>query len=141
MSIREHAAQARAERDAVLVELAALDVASLEALRLRATDDDRLLQACLDHEILARKRAAKAELEELAVQADFFEKASLPLAAAIPVFLTFLAGEKVLLDTWRPVILGIAYVVGGVLWAVCRGLSLRYGKRAKFGAAELGKVD
>jgi hypothetical protein len=141
MSIREDAAQAKAERDAILTELAALDVASLEALRLRSDQDNRLLQACLDQEILARKRAVKAELEELAVQADFLEKVSLPIAAAIPLFVTFLFSEKVLPDPWRTTLMVAAYLAGGGIWAVCRGLSLRFGKRAKVGSAGLGKVD
>lgn len=107
---------------------------------LRAGAADVKDQRILDLVILARRREEKVQLESYAQLADLFDKSALPAAAVLPVFLTFLASEKLLSDPWRTTILTVAYILGGV-WIYCRLRSLRYGSMAKRGAASLGKVD
>ena len=141
MTIREEAARARTEHHATLAEYAQLDQDSLEALRLQCPEDDRRRRAYLDLALTLQRRDVKAEIEVLALQAEFFDKAALPMAAAFPVFMTFLASEKVLADPWRTAAVGCSYVVGAVLWMICRWQAFRLGRRAKHGTAELGKVD
>lgn len=142
MSIKEKAAQALAERELAMDAYGAVEsVAALEALRASLVGAEDEARAILDLTILHRKRAEKGELEELNAVADWFDKSALPVAAAFPVFLTFLASEKILADPMRSTALLVAYLFGGVLWVICRWKSLQYSKRAKRGAAELGKVD
>ena len=112
---------------------------ALEELRAGAVfaKDRRIL----DLVILARRRAEKVQLESYGHLAELFDKSALPAAAALPVFLTFLASEKLLADPWRTTVLTAAYVLGGAVWVYCRLRSHWYGSRAKRGAATLGKVD
>ena len=140
MSIENIAAQALAERiESMNAYSGVTDVGALEELRAGAADvkDQRIL----DLVILARRREEKVQLESYAQLADLFDKSALPAAAVLPVFLTFLASEKLLSDPWRTTILTVAYILGGVVWIYCRFRSLRYGSMAKRGAASLGKVD
>lgn len=142
MSIEDIAAQALAERNAAMRRYAAVpDVEALEALRLQNASEEDKEQANRELAILRRKRTMKGEWEDLSALADFFDKSALPVAAAVPVFLTFLAGEKILVDPLRSKVLVTAYLFGGCAWIFCRWKAFQYGRRAKRGAAELGKVD
>jgi len=142
MSIQKDAAQALAEREEIVNAYTDVgDVQALEALRLmRASAEDKE-KAALELAILIRKRTLKGELEMLAFTAEWWEKSAVPLAAAFPVFITFLASEKILDGHLRSKVLLASYLLGGLAWGVCRWVALKYGGRAKRGAADLGKVD
>ncbi len=141
ISIETAAAQAMAERQAAMKFYEAIaDWRTLQALR---DSDDPVAGSSkvLELVILERKRLAKGDLEALEKVADLFDKASLPLAAAFPVFMSALAGEKLLVDALRAKLVIGAYIIGGIFWIVLRALSLLYALRARRGLAELGKVD
>jgi len=140
MSVEEDAAQAFLEREAALLRYATIDsLVALEALRSRTADPkDR---EALDAVILQRRREEKSELEELNAVAELYDKAALPIAAALPVFLTFLAGEKLLVGPARTYVLVLAYLSGGVMWIFCRWKAYQCAREAKRGTALLGKVD
>lgn len=58
-------------------------------------------------------RSIKVELETFDRLAELYDKSALPMAAALPAFLTFLAGEHVIVDPWRTKFLMLAYLFGG----------------------------
>jgi len=140
MSIENIAAQALAERiEAMNAYAGVADLRALEELRFKAegAEDQRIL----DLVILARRREAKVELETFDRLAELYDKSALPAAAALPAFLTFLAGEHVIVDPWRTKFLMLAYLFGGSVWIFCRFRSHVCSLKAKLGAAALGKVD
>jgi len=133
------ASAALAARTAYLAQFEKASLAELEALRPRMESGPQ--RDDLDAAILSRRRVRKAFLESLTTLADLFDKAALPAAAAIPVFLTFLATEKLLVERWRSTVLVVGYMVGAILWLFCRWKAYQLTNEAKLGAAELGKVD
>jgi hypothetical protein len=138
--LEELAAQAlAARRQAIRAYDGVRNVEALEAMRARATEEgDREV---LDKVILIRRRQEKGAWEELVTRADLYDKASIPLAAALPVFVTFLGAEHVLVDPVRFGLLLTAYLFGGFIWLASRWASFKYGARAKRGLARLGKVE
>jgi hypothetical protein len=140
MSIEESAARALEERIAAMNAYAGIpDLRALEELRFKTTDPSS--QRALDLVILARRREAKVLLESFDRLAELYDKSALPSAAALPAFVTFLVGEHVVSDPWRTSFLAVAYLFGGLVWIYCRFKAHAWGRKAKLGAAELGKVD
>ncbi len=135
----QDASSALAARVANFAQFESATLAELEALLPRM--ESGVQRDDLDAAILSRRRVRKSFLESLTTLADLFDKAALPAAAAIPVFLTFLATEKLLTDRWRTTVLVGGYLVGAILWLFCRWKVYQLTNEAKLGAAELGKVD
>jgi len=140
MNIHDPVKKAQAFQDqAVRAYRSVRDVRVLELLRAESKDD--VERRRLDLVILLRKRAAKAEFEAIEREADFWDKAALPCAAAIPGLLNLLAGASVANDPlWRAANVACC-VAGAVVWLLCRLAALNQSKRAKAGLADLGKVD
>lgn len=140
MSIEDVAAQALAERRGAMRAYDSVrQLAALEELRAQTAEPKQ--QRVLDLVLLERRRQIKADGEVYDRLSDLFDKASLPAAAALPVFVTLLASERLLVDPLRQKVLLVSYLFGGVLWLICRWYSYRLGVRAKRTAALLGKVD
>ena len=140
MLVNQEAASALAQRALAVDAYGGItSIETLEALR-----DNTMLETdrkVLDQVILMRKRSEKARLEQLAAGAEVMEKSSLPLSAAMPVFVTFLASEQLIAPPWRTVSLASAYLIGGLLWITCRLLAFKWLKDAKVGIVRLGKVE
>lgn len=138
--LEEAAGQALAAREEAARPYEAIrDLAALEAMRSSSADDQQ--REILDHVILRRKRQVKGDFEALERIADLFDKAAVPLAAALPVFVSFLSAEHALVDPARFRWLLGSYTFGAVVWLFCRFASVRYGARARRGLAHLGKVE
>ncbi len=138
--LEELAAQALAERrQAIQAYDGVRNVEALEAMRPGITDVKE--REFLDAVILIRRRLEKGAWEEFEKRADLYDKAAIPLAAALPVFVTFLGAERVLVDPVRFALLLAAYIFGALVWLVSRWASFKYGTRAKRGLARLGKVE
>jgi len=140
MKIEQSVANAVAVRKAAIAAYADVrDLPTLEVMRELCTDRDERL--AIELVISTRKREQKALFETYERWADFFDKASLPLAAAAPAFVAVLANEHVLVDPLRRTLVLASVLFGGATWMLCRLASFYLSRRAKVGAIGLGKVD
>ena len=132
--------EARAFRDRAIKAYAGVtEIRELELLRTLSDDPDT--KKAVELVLMLRKRGVKRRFEAYERWADAFDKAALPVGAAMPGLVTVLSSEHTLVGEWRHwAVLG-SCVAGALLWGLCRLASLMYGLKAKVGAVDLGKVD
>lgn len=118
---------------------------NLQALReledLRdAQPDGSVERKHLDHLILSRKREMKANAEALEKYAELYDKAALPLGAAIPGFISIL-GTAGILGPNQSLWMVFGSLVGAIAWVVLRILALTTAISARRDLAKIGKVE
>lgn len=115
------------------------DFQTLEVMRALAKDED--LRRAIDVVLVQTKRKAKEEFERYDRLADFWDKAALPMAAAIPGFFAIMISDHLVPNPVPSGATAASYLAGAIAWLICRVAAVRYGIRAKAGLALLGKVD
>lgn len=90
--------------------------------------------------LLARRRELKGRAEAMLATADFYDKAAVPMGAAIPGLSSLLVATGTLNDP-NKILLAVASVIGAGFWIVLRLLALKFSVSARRELAHLGKVD
>lgn len=115
------------------------DIQELEVMRLLTDDPGE--KRSIELVLLLRKRAAKRRFEAYERWADAFDKAALPVAAALPGFVAVLNSEQLLTGTTRRLVVVASYLGAAIIWVCLRWAALHFSQRAKVGSVDLGKVD
>lgn len=95
----------------------------------------------IDQVILVRKREMKGRAESLEKYADLFDKAALPLGAAIPGFISILGSAGYLTGPSHSLWMVLGSLMGAMAWVVLRILALTTAISARRDLAKIGKVD
>ena len=119
---------------------ARINLATLDLIEQRGalTDTER---DNLKEYLLHRKRERKANLELIEKQADYLERATLPVAVTAFSLVTWLLVEFQASIPVRQAVQAVTFVACVVGWAYTRATAFRRVAAARKSLARLGKVD
>jgi hypothetical protein len=90
--------------------------------------------------VLARRRELKGRAEAVLATADFYDKAAVPMGAAVPGAASLLVTTGAFDDPHK-IIIAVSSVIGALFWGVLRIMALKASVSARRELAQLGKVD
>ena len=138
--LSEQATAELKERRRQWQQYARINLATLDLIEQRGalTDTER---DNLKEYLLHRKRERKANLELIEKQADYLERATLPVAVTAFSLVTWLLVEFQASIPVRQAVQAVTFVACVVGWAYTRATALRRVAAARRSLARLGKVD
>ena len=138
--LSEQATAELKERRRQWQQYARINLATLDLIEQRGalTDTER---DNLKEYLLHRKRERKANLELIEKQADYLERATLPVAVTASSLVTWLLVEFQASIPVRQAVQAVTFVACVVGWAYTRATAFRRVAAARKSLARLGKVD